>query len=114
MLTEITLYQYLQVRSENKMKANTSEFALKVLDIVRNIKKGKIMTYKEVAAAVGSRQGARAVGTVMKSNYDASVSCHRVVRSDGKIGDYNRGGQEAKIKLLKSEGVNIINGRVVI
>ena len=83
-------------------------FTEKVLQIVREIEKGKVMTYKEVAARAGAAGAARAVGTIMKNNYDVTVPCHRVVRSDGHIGDYNRGGQEKKIELLKSEGVEIV------
>lgn len=95
-------------------------FKEKVLQIVREIEIGKVMTYKDVAIrahgfvlqAVG-RSAARAVGTIMKNNYDVTVPCHRVVRSDWHIGDYNRGGKNKKIELLESEGVNILNGKVL-
>ncbi len=40
----------------------------------------------------------------MKANYDPEIPCHRVIRSDGKIGEYNRGGPEAKLRILKEEG----------
>jgi O6-methylguanine-DNA--protein-cysteine methyltransferase len=40
----------------------------------------------------------------MKNNFDPSVPCHRVVRADGTIGDYNRGGERAKKRLLEQEG----------
>jgi O6-methylguanine-DNA--protein-cysteine methyltransferase len=40
----------------------------------------------------------------MKNNFDPSVPCHRVVRADGKVGDYNRGGERAKRRLLEKEG----------
>jgi len=43
----------------------------------------------------------------MRDNYDPTVPCHRVVRSDGKIGEYNRGGPEKKLALLRAEGVKI-------
>ncbi len=79
-------------------------FTDKVRNIVRNIPRGKTMTYKEVAAKAGNPGAARVVGSVMKSNYDPEIPCHRVLRSDGKIGDYNRGGSIAKLKLLKEEG----------
>ena len=79
-------------------------FREKVLEVVRNIPQGKTMTYKEVAKKAGNMNASRAVGNFMKSNYDKTVPCHRVIRSDGKIGDYNRGGQSAKIALLKKEG----------
>ncbi|MDQ3075872.1 MAG: MGMT family protein [bacterium] len=79
-------------------------FKEKVLDVARQIPKGKIMTYKEVAKKAGNIKASRTVGSFMKNNYDDTVPCHRVIRSDGKIGDYNRGGQSAKTKLLKKEG----------
>jgi len=79
-------------------------FTEKVRDIVRKIPRGKTMTYKEVATKAGNPGAACVVGSVMKANYDPEISCHRVIRSDGKIGDYNRGGSVVKLKLLKDEG----------
>lgn len=61
------------------------------------------MTYGAVAEAAGHPGAARAVGAVMKNNYDPGVPCHRVVRSDGP-GGYNGGGGEAKRALLEREG----------
>jgi O-6-methylguanine DNA methyltransferase len=78
-------------------------FTDRVRNIVRNIPKGKTMTYKQVAAAAGSAGAARAVGMSMKSNFDPKIPCHRVIRSDGKMGGYNRGGIEVKRKLLEKE-----------
>jgi methylated-DNA-[protein]-cysteine S-methyltransferase len=77
-------------------------FADRVRDIVRQIPIGETRTYGEVAAAAGHPGAARAVGTVMKNNFDESVPCHRVVRQDG-LGAYNRGGTEAKRRLLDAE-----------
>ena len=74
-----------------------------VLAIVRRIPRGSVMTYKEVAAVAGSPRAWRAVGAIMKGNFDLSVPCHRVIRSDGKIGGYNRG-SDRKAERLKSEG----------
>ncbi len=79
-------------------------FNEKVLGVVRSIPKGKTMTYKEVAKAAGSPGAARAVGAYMKANYDETVPCHRVIRSDGVIGDYNRGGTDMKRSILIKEG----------
>lgn len=87
-----------------KIKVQQKTFKEKVLEVVRKIPKGKVMTYKEVAKKAGNENASRAVGNFMKSNYDKSVPCHRVIRTDGKIGDYNRGGQSAKMELLKKEG----------
>ncbi len=80
-----------------------SSFADRVRDAVRQIPKGETKSYGEVAQAIGYPGAARAVGTVMKNNYDPSVPCHRVIRSDGKIGEYNRGGERAKKRLLEKE-----------
>lgn len=64
------------------------------------------MTYAKVARAAGSPGAARAVGTIMKQNYDPAIPCHRVIKSDGTLGQYNRG-QEQKRKLLETEGAVI-------
>lgn len=80
-------------------------FADKVRDIVRKIPKGKTMTYKEVAAKAGNPKAARAVGAVMRSNYDPSIPCHRVIASDGTMRGYNRGGVRRKQEILFEEGV---------
>lgn len=88
-------------------------FQHKVKEVVAQIPKGSVTTYKEVARRAGNERASRAVGTIMRLNFDKKVPCHRVVRSDGVIGEYNRGGQKAKEALLKKEGVTIKNGRVV-
>ncbi len=82
----------------------TKTFTEKVLDVVRKIPKGKVLTYKQVAERAGSPGASRAVGSIMKANYLPDVPCHRVIRSDGSAGEYNRGGTKAKIALLKKEG----------
>lgn len=79
-------------------------FRDKVIAVVRKIPKGKSMTYKEVAAKAGNAKAARAVGAIMRTNYLPDVPCHRVIRSDGSFGGYNRGGTVEKQSLLKREG----------
>src|SRR5262245_18796107 len=79
-------------------------FADKVRDVVRKIPKGKTLTYKQVATKAGNPNAARAVGAVMRTNFLEDVSCHRVIRSDGELGDYNRGGEKKKRELLLAEG----------
>ncbi len=86
----------------------SSTFREKVLNIVASIPKGKTLTYKQVAEKAGSPLAARAVGFFMKQNFNPEVPCHRVIRSDGIIGDYNRGGSVKKRELLIGEGA-IIN-----
>jgi O-6-methylguanine DNA methyltransferase len=70
---------------------------------VRKIPKGKTMTYGEVARRAGHPGAARAVGAIMSHNYDPKIPCHRVVRQDGGVGDYNRGGPSRKMELLMEE-----------
>ena len=79
-------------------------FKEKVFSIVKKIPKGKVMTYKEVAIKAGKPGAARAVGSIMKTNYDLQIPCHRVIRSDGGMGGYNRGGSVKKKKILTNEG----------
>jgi methylated-DNA-[protein]-cysteine S-methyltransferase len=85
-------------------KSQNESFTERVRAVVRKIEKGKMMTYKAVAAKAGSPHAARAVARIMAANYDPLIPCHRVVRSDGGLGGYNRGGIEAKRRLLKKEG----------
>jgi methylated-DNA-[protein]-cysteine S-methyltransferase len=84
------------------------EFKNKVFNIVSKIEKGEIMTYKEVAIQAGSPRAFRSVGNILKKNFDHKIPCHRVVRSDGKPGGYNRG-LETKIKMLKKEKAPLAN-----
>ena len=79
-------------------------FADNVREVVKKIPKGETLTYKEVAKKAGSSNAFRVVGSIMKANFDKSIPCHRVVRSDGKVGEYNRGGEKAKRRILLTEG----------
>ena len=77
-------------------------FKEKVYAIVRRIPRGKTMTYAGVARAAGSPRAFRAVGNILNKNYDPAIPCHRVVRSDGTVGGYNRGVKK-KVEMLKEE-----------
>lgn len=78
-------------------------FKEKVLRVVGKIPKGKTMSYKEVARRAGGPRAFRAVGSLMAQNRNPEIPCHRVIKSDGSIGGYNRGGTLNKIALLKKE-----------
>lgn len=82
-------------------------FKESVRNVVKDIPKGEVRTYKEVAVAAGNPRAARAVANIMAANYDPEVPCHRVVRSDGGLGGYNRGGVERKREILLAEGAKI-------
>lgn len=83
---------------------SSKSFTEKVHEVVKKIPKGKVLTYSEVARKAGNAKAARAVGTIMSKNFNPDIPCHRVIRSDGKIGNYNRGGVKAKERILREEG----------
>lgn len=85
------------------MIVKNSEFKQLVLQIVRNIPLGETLTYGQVASLAGQPRAARAVGMIMSKNLDPQIPCHRVIRSDGKLGGYNRG-EARKLELLRQEG----------
>lgn len=83
------------------------DFSTSVREIVKQIPPGCTMSYKEVAIKAGNSKAARAVARIMSSNYDEKIPCHRVIRSDGKFGGYNRGGESTKRAILASENNKI-------
>ena len=89
------------------MTGTNTEFSYVVKEIVKHIPKGEVMTYSEVARLAGNPKAARAVANVMAKNFDPNIPCHRVIRSDGSPGGYNRGGETLKRSLLVSEGAVI-------
>jgi O-6-methylguanine DNA methyltransferase len=79
-------------------------FSDKVYEVVKQIPKGKVLTYKQVAEKMGNPKAYRAVGSALKKNKDSSIPCHRVIRTNGDVGGYN-GLKGKKIPLLQQEGV---------
>jgi len=79
------------------------DFKEKVLKVVAKIPKGKTMTYQEVARRAGNSKAYRAAGSILAKNFNPKIPCHRVIKSDGSFGSYNRGIKN-KIKLLRKEG----------
>lgn len=69
--------------------------------MVRKIPVGQTLSYKEVAQLAGSPRAFRAVGQIMKQNWNSEIPCHRVIRSDGSLGGYNRGAAEKAKRLLE-------------
>jgi O-6-methylguanine DNA methyltransferase len=80
-----------------------TQFTNKVLAAVKKIRRGQTATYKEIAKLAGNPRAYRAVGNILNRNYNPEIPCHRVVRSSGKPGGYNRGAKK-KLELLKKEG----------
>ncbi|RMF30365.1 MAG: MGMT family protein [Candidatus Nitrosothermus koennekii] len=84
-----------------------------VYELLKRIPEGRITTYKALAMALGKPKASRVIGNILKNNPNpVIVPCHRVVRSDGKIGGYAYGKNVKKI-LLEIEGININNDTIV-
>lgn len=84
----------------------------KVYELLSKIPKGRVTTYGEIAKKIKTK-AFRGVGQIIGANPNApKVPCHRVVKSDGGISGYAFG-VEKKIALLKSEGVQVKNGKIV-
>jgi len=86
-----------------------TKFQLRVWNYLKKIPKGSVKTYKQVAIAINKPKSARAVANACAKNpYAPNIPCHRVIRSDGGLGGYSgRGGVDQKLKLLRSEKVDI-------
>ena len=85
----------------------------KVYKKLLEVPKGKITTYGEIAKAIGLKNGQRVIGKIMNKNpYPVIVPCHRVIKSDGKIGGY-AWGEKVKAKMLLNEGIKIKNGKIL-
>ena len=84
--------------------SGTTSFQRRVLEAVKGIPRGEVRPYAWVAREAGSPKASRAVGSVMANNpVPLVVPCHRVVRNDGRTGQYAFGVRE-KVGLLEGEG----------
>lgn len=82
-----------------------TDFQVRVLIATCRIPRGRTATYKEVARMAGSANAYRAVGTALRKNpLPITIPCHRVIRSDGELGNYSSGGARRKLELLEREG----------
>ena len=77
------------------------------------VPQGKVTTYGELAKAIGLKNGQRAIGMIMKKNpFPVIIPCHRVVKSDGKIGGYAYG-ERVKSRMLTNEGIKIKDRKII-
>ncbi|MDP2629939.1 MAG: MGMT family protein [Candidatus Uhrbacteria bacterium] len=77
-------------------------FSDRVLKTVAKIPKGQTLSYSDVARMAGSPRAFRAVGNILNKNFNPKIPCHRVIRSDGRLGGYNRG-VKLKLNRLRAE-----------
>ena len=83
-------------------------FEQAVLRKTKQIPRGEVRPYGWVAREIGHPAAVRAVGTALANNpIPYFIPCHRVVRTDGQIGNYGGGGPEAKRAILTMEGVRV-------
>ena len=88
------------------MKLEGTEFQIKVWKEIMKIPSGKTKSYKEIAFILNKPNASRAVANACGKNpYVPIIPCHRVIRSDKRLGGYSgHGGIETKKKLLVKEG----------
>ena len=85
----------------------------KVYRQLLRVPEGKVTTYGDLAKAVGLENGQRVIGMIMKKNpFPVIIPCHRVVKSDGKIGGYVYG-ERVKSNMLLKEGIKIKDGKII-
>ena len=87
-------------------KLNGTKFQISVWKEIKKIPKGQTKTYKDIPVALKKPKSSRAVANACGKNpLLIEIPCHRVIRSDGKLGGYSgKGGINQKRKLLKEEG----------
>jgi methylated-DNA-[protein]-cysteine S-methyltransferase len=88
-----------------------SDLSQNCYNLLRQIPKGKVTTYKIIADKLGTK-AYRGIGQIVGANPDApEVPCHRVVKANGDISGYAFG-VDKKIALLKQEGIEVVDGKI--
>ena len=98
---------------ERRKQQEASTFEL-IYEVVKQIPKGCVATYGQVAALAGSRRWSRVVGYALHVNPDPEhIPCHRVVNRFGEVSRaFAFGGENRQVQLLEDEGVEFVDGRV--
>jgi len=97
-------------RNKLLFRQEGKSFSERVYQLVRQIPRGKVVTYGQIAAKVGNPRAARAVGNALHRNSDRTVPCHRVVNRQGKLAlNFGQGGWQEQKKRLLEEGVKFKN-----
>lgn len=83
---------------------NGTNFQIKVWETLMKVPYGKIISYLELARLVGNEKAVRAVASAVANNpIVIAIPCHRIIRSDSKIGNYSAGGPKVKEMLINLE-----------
>ena len=102
----------IDLKWKDDIMSNTFEMIYKV---VKQIPKGNVATYGQVAAIAGNKRWARVVGYALHSNPNPDeIPCYRVVNKDGRVSEaFAFGGVNKQIELLKNEGIEFIDEKHV-
>ena len=86
----------------------------KILAYLRKIPQGRVVTYGQIAAALGDPKLARAVGNALHRNPDGEkYPCYKGVSARGKLSEsFAFGGLEGQKRHLEADGIAVVNGRV--
>lgn len=96
-----------KARKRNKVLPSGASFARRVLEIVRRIPRGKVLTYGQVAVLAGVPRASRIVGGVLyQLGPDSRLPWHRVINREGGISTYRVGSGDRQRELLENEGVD--------
>jgi O-6-methylguanine DNA methyltransferase len=92
----------------------TDSPARRIYEAVKQIPRGKVATYGQVAELAGDKKMARAVGNALHRNPDPdSIPCYRVVNAKGELaGEFAFGGAGAQARLLEADGIEVTDGKV--
>lgn len=94
-----------------KQELNTFE---RIYEVVKQIPKGTVATYGQVASLAGNKNWARIVGYALHVNPDPEkIPCYRVVTKDGNVSKaFAFGGSNEQVRLLEEDGIELIDGKV--
>ena len=86
----------------------------RIYEAVKQIPKGHVATYGQIAAMAGEPKMARAVGNALHKNPDPEhIPCFRVVNAKGELaGAFAFGGEQVQARLLEEDGVEVVDGKV--
>ena len=86
----------------------------KIYEVVKQIPKGNVATYGQVAALAGNRRWARVVGYALHANPSPDeIPCYRVVNREGCLSEaFAFGGRNSQQELLEQDGIEVVDGKV--
>lgn len=95
------------------MEQETNTFE-KIYEVVKQIPKGNVATYGQVAALAGNRRWARVVGYALHANPNPDeIPCYRVVNREGRLSEaFAFGGRNRQQELLEQDGIEVVDGKV--